>query len=220
MTGVQTCALPICLAGRVSADHSITLRGDTSFTLLHAPTVCFLPAQSEAIAVATSVLLLGLPAAVVWDATAGRGTCDDSLDVGAHHAWRGDLVCRADLSLGAGCNARGSLKAHGDITVAAGGLIAGSVVAEGSIALGAGCAVHGSVISETAIMLGAGCVIGAPGHPATVAAPSIRVAPGVVVYGTLWAGTSGHTQADAVAQAMADPDAGTLQQVLEREAAT
>lgn len=213
------------LAGRVSADDSITVRGDTSFTLLHAPTVRFLPAQSQATAsqataVAPSVILLGLPTAVVWDATAGRGTCDDSLDVGAHHAWRGDLVCRADLSLGAGCNARGSLKSHGDITVAAGGLIAGSVVAEGSIALGAGCAVHGSVISETAIMLGAGCVIGAPGHPATVAAPNIMVAPGVVVYGTLWAGTSGHTQAGAVAQAMADPDAGTLQHVLEREAAT
>ena len=47
------------------------------------------------------------------------------------------------------------------------------------------------MVSETAVLLGAGCTVGAPGCPATVAAPRIEVAPGVVVHGTLWASESG-----------------------------
>ena len=198
------------LTGRVSADESITVTSDTSFTLLYAPSIRFVPARPGVIAASPSVVRLGLPKAVVWDAAAARGTCDESLDVGAHRAWRGDLVCRADLSLGMGCNAHGSLKAHGNISVAAGSMIGGSVVAEGSIALRAECAVRGSVISESAIELGSGCVIGAPDRPATVAAPSITVAPGVIVHGTLWAGQSGRTEADATAHEMAVPGAGAL----------
>ncbi len=211
------------LAGRVSADDRISVRGDTSFTLLHAPAVYFLSARSGDIVAAPaapSLFQLGLPDAVAWDAAAARGTCDASLDTGAHRAWRGDLVCRADLLLGTGCNARGSLKAHGDITAAAGCIVAGSMVAQGNITLGAGCAVRGSVISEHAISLGAGCVIGAPGQPATVAAPSITVAPGVVVYGTLWAGEHGGTQVEPAAQVLAEPDAGDARDVLAREATT
>ena len=187
------------LAGRVSADHAITLRNDTSFTLLHAPIVSFLPAWSAPAVATAAVSRIGLPDAVAWDAVAGRGTCDAALDVGAHRAWRGDLVCRADLALGSGCNAHGSIKAHGDIAIAPGSFVAGSVIAAGRITLGAGCTVRGSVISEVGIVLGDGCVIGAPGHPATVAAPGIAVGAGVVVHGTLWAGSSGHTQARAVA---------------------
>ena len=218
--GAQVDVGPGCrLTGRVSADDWITVRSDATFTLLHAPTVRFMPARSEPVASATGVFPLGLPDAVTWDAAAARGTCDELLDVGAHRAWRGDLVCRADLLLGTGCNAHGSLKAHGDIMAGAGSIISGSVVAEGSITLGAGCAVRGSVISETAIVLGIGCVVGAPGHPATVAAPSIAVAPGVVVHGTLWAGESGRAHGDAVEQALAEPGESAFHDTLALEVA-
>lgn len=181
------------LAGRVSADECITVHSDTAFTLLHAPTVRFLPAATDVIAETTPVSWIGLPDAVAWDATASRGTCDDALDIDPHCAWRGDLVCRGALSLGPGCKAHGSLKTHADLLVGAGSSITGSVIAEGRITLGAGCRVRGSVVSETAVVLGNGCVIGAPDHPATVAAPRIQVAPGVRVSGTLWAGEDGNS---------------------------
>ena len=58
------------LAGRVSAEHTISLRADTSFTLLHAPAVRFLPAWSAPAVATTAVTRIGLPDAVAWDAAA------------------------------------------------------------------------------------------------------------------------------------------------------
>jgi predicted acyltransferase (DUF342 family) len=67
----------------------------------------------------------------------------------------------------------------------------GSVVAQGDVLVGAGSRVGGSVMSETAVVLGPGCTIGTPERHATVCAPRIEVALGVVVHGTVWAGASG-----------------------------
>lgn len=194
------------LAGRVSADECIEVACPNSFTLLHASTVRFgatLPAGGSS-APAQGFVHFKLPANVVWDAGAARGTCVDSLDVDDHTTWRGDLVLQGDLWLGTGCRAVGSLKAHGIIVADTGCTVDGNIVAEGGIALGEGCSVRGSVISETAIVLSAGCVIGAPGHPATVSAPRIEVGAGVTVYGTVWASEQGNVLAGAVASAAAD----------------
>jgi predicted acyltransferase (DUF342 family) len=65
------------------------------------------------------------------------------------------------------------------------------VVAQGDVLIGAGSHVGGSVVSETAVVLGPGCTIGTPERHATVCAPRIEVALGVVVHGTVWAGASG-----------------------------
>ena len=193
--GAQVNVEPGCqLKGRVSADESITVRGEVAFALLHAPTVRFAHLAGASTGAAwsgPSIFPPGLPAPVVWDSVAGRGTCSEALEIGASRVWNGDLVCAADLWLGAGCHANGSLKARGDIVTDEGCSISGSVFAEGVVQLGPRCNVLGSVISETAIVLGAGCRVGAPGSLATVAAPRIEVAPGAVVHGTLWAGESG-----------------------------
>ncbi len=185
------------LAGRISADLRLTVWGPANFSLLHAPVIRFSVNADEAVlAAATPMSWLevatgGLRAPVSWDDVAGRGTCDVALDIVSGMAWRGDLVCRADLTLGVACNAQGSLKVRGALVAAAGCRFSGNLVTEGHIELGDGCQVLGSVISETEIVLGRGCVIGAPGKPATVAAPRIVVAPGVVVHGTVWAGEMG-----------------------------
>ena len=200
--GAEVEVAPGCrLDGRVSADERITLRGESSFTLLHARAVHFAAAEEAAASAPPAGPVLftaGLPPPVAWDAAAARGTCDEPLDIASDSAWYGDLVCRGDLVLGTGCQVHGSLKARGDIGLDDRCRITGSVVAEGRIELGARCSVRGSVVSETAIVLGAGCRIGAPGAPATVAAPSIVVAPGVIVHGTLWAGKRGLAQAPTV----------------------
>ena len=78
----------------------------------------------------------------------------------------------------------------------------GSVVAQGDVLVGAGSAVGGSVMSETAVVLGPGCTIGTPERHATVCAPRIEIALGVVVHGTVWAGASG----DAVGSMQIDTD--------------
>lgn len=191
------------LAGRVSAEQHITVWGRSFFTLLHAPQLCFgtLP---DAVRVAVDShrrpAITGLPAAVSWNATARRGTIDTPLQLGARSAWRGDLVCRDDLTLGWGCHADGALKAHGTVQLGEHVRVEGGIVAEGPVLLGARCVVLGSLVSETAIELGSGCVIGAPGRPATVAAPRIEIGPGVVVHGTVWASERGQTRHDVPQQ--------------------
>ena len=204
------------LAGRISADTRINLLGPANFMLLHAPVLCFgtdtahqdeAPPWTEFVGARTAwgnsaaqtrvqppADCGGLPAPVVWNPVARRGTCDGPLQVAGASHWLGDLVCQGDLALGPRCQASGSLKVHGDLVVAAGCRIAGSLVVGGRIDLGMACVVLGSVVSEDEIVLGAGCIVGAPGLLATVSAPRIRVAPGVVVHGTIWALESGRTQ--------------------------
>lgn len=140
-------------------------------------------------------VVIGYDAPVRWDAIARRGqvTHDLTLPARAHHD--GDLVCQGDLEIGERSHLVGSLKAHGDLIVAAGTRIEGTLVAPGRIVLGAGCRITGPVMSETAVEIGPGCVIGSPARPATVCAPAIEVAVGVVVHGTVWAGHSGDAPA-------------------------
>lgn len=207
------------LAGRVSAERLLTVGSGVTFSLLHAPVVQFalhagIPVGTPASTAGSSPAStnqatpapgqhsmplrrsLGLPSEVAWDAAAGRGTCAHTLRVGAARAWRGDLVCHGDLLLGRSCVVRGSLKANGALQADDGCRIVGNLVATGRIVLGAHCVVLGAVVSETTVEIGAGCVIGAIGAPATVTAPRIVVAAGVVVHGTLWAGEQGSTVAD------------------------
>lgn len=133
----------------------------------------------------------GLGAAVRWNEVSGRGLANHDLKAPPRSSWGGDLVCQGDLELGARCHARGSLKAYGDLGLGPGVCVEGSVVAQGDILVGAGTQVVGSVMSETAVVLGPGCMVGTPERHATVCAPRIEVALGVVVHGTIWAGHSG-----------------------------
>lgn len=133
----------------------------------------------------------GLGALVRWNSVSGRGLASVDLKIPPLRQWGGDLVCQGNLELGARCHVRGSLKAYGDLGLGAGTQVEGSVVAQGDVLVGAGSAVGGSVMSETAVVLGPGCTIGTPERHATVCAPRIEIALGVVVHGTVWAGASG-----------------------------
>ena len=179
--------------GRVTADESIRLASGCRFGLLQAPTIGIAADASDPLSMPLSTTIDGLPADVAVDEAAGRGVCD-SIDLGAQRAWRGDLVCRGDLVIGRGCRSVGNVKARGTLAVDPFAWIDGALVAEGSITLGEGCRVTGSVVSETAIVIGPGCRIGLPGRPATVTAPRIDVATGVIVHGTLWAEDEGRVQ--------------------------
>jgi cytoskeletal protein CcmA (bactofilin family) len=188
------------LGGAVSADDRIHVRGDVMFSLLHAPIVRFMARKPGPGSVNTA-LPAGplddageLPEQLVWDDAAGRALAPGALQVAAEQRWRGDVISRERVLLGSGCHVDGSWKVHGDFTALSACRVHGSIVASGRIELGERCAVRGSLISETVIVLGPGCRIGAPEFPATVSAPRIEVAPGVVVHGTLWAGKGGRSR--------------------------
>jgi hypothetical protein len=180
------------LIGRVTASQRLMVASDCDFTLLHAPAVQFGMLSGDA-HVAPVHCWPGLPQTAQPDASGARAVCNEVLTVEAYRSWSVDLVCRDDLWLGDGCEAAGSIKAHGHLTLGNSCLIRGNLVAGKTLVLGAGCRVGGSIVAEGKIILGPGCIVGSPDGPATVSAPHIEVADGVVVHGTVWAGVKGTT---------------------------
>lgn len=203
------------LAGRVTAERNLVVAPGTSFMLLHAPHLQFLPRVARVARPAgTSVAGTGaaLPG-VRWDASGRRAVCSGPLQMAAATAWRGDLVCHGDLALGAGCRVAGSLKVRGRFSAGPGCVVQGHVFAEGPVQLGPGCSVRGVLMSESGIALGPGCAVGTPAAPVTVAAPRIDIGAGVQVYGTVWAQQQGRCVAAAQSAAadvaeLADAPAG------------
>lgn len=178
------------LLGPVSATRGIVLAADVAFTRLQAAEVRVDP---PAPARPSRPAPQPLPEAAQWDARTGRALYRSTLDIGDGFEWDGDVVGHGDIHVGHGCAARGSLKAHGELHLGDDCEVSGSVVAEGRIVLGAGCRIAGPVVSEAGVEIGPGCSIGAPGRPATVAAPRLRLAAGVVVHGALDASVEGRT---------------------------
>lgn len=194
------------LAGRVTAQHALTLAPGCDFRLLHAPQIGFVGTDGLAAVQGPSAAwpcepMAEWPTVAVWSSTVRRAFARAALQLDAQRSWRGDVVCLADLVVGPHCQADGSLKARRSLSVGEGCHVSGTVVAEGAITLAEGCTVLGSVLSETAIVVGPGCTIGAPGRLATLTAPLVQIAPGVTVYGTVWAEEIGHTIDHAVAVA-------------------
>lgn len=189
------------VAGRQSAERTISVGHSVRFARLHAPEISFdgpthVPAV-DAMASAHRVIYTGLPWPAQWDPHSGRALATQSMRIDAHQAWRGDLVCQGDLRLGAGCHVRGSIKSRGRLQLGAGCHVVGNLFAQGGIILGAGCVVQGCVISESAIALESGCVVGALTELVTVAAPQIDVGPAVRVHGSLWAEQRGRSRGAA-----------------------
>ena len=186
------------VAGRQSAERTISVGHSVRFARLHAPEISFdgpaHPSTADVMVPAPSVIYTGLPWPAQWDPASGRALATESMRIDAHQAWRGDLVCQGDLRLGPGCHVRGSIKTHGRLQLGAGCHVVGNLFAQGRVILGAGCVVQGCVISETAITLEPGCVVGAPTELVTVAAPQIDVAPAVRVHGSLWAELRGRSR--------------------------
>ncbi len=178
------------LAGRTTAERLLVLAPGSSFMLLHAPRMQFLPQGPRPVLAAVpgdGAALTG----VRWDALGRRAIRSGALTVAAGTAWQGDLVCHGDLTLGPRCMVGGSLKVRGRFTAGPGCTVNGHVFVEREAELGAGCTVQGVLMSEVAIALDAGCVLGSPAAQTTVAAPRIDIGAGVEIHGTVWAEAQG-----------------------------
>lgn len=192
------------LMGRITASKRLIVSGECDFTLLYAPAVQFGELGST-VQVAPVRCWPSLPPTVRPDASANRAICSEALTIEAYRSWSLDLVGRADIVLGEGCEAAGSIKAHGHLSLGDRCQIKGNLVAAKTLILGDSCSVHGSIVAEHKIVLGPGCIVGSPQCPATVSAPYIEVADGVVVHGTVWAGVSGITALKTAALASDAP---------------
>lgn len=181
-------AAGVRLRGPASAVRRITLAADVAFTHLQAAEIVVLPPAAARPACAEPQALAG---GEEWDALTGRALYRQSVDFPAGRQWDGDVVCHGAIGVGAGCVVRGSLKALGELQLGDDVQVSGNVIAEGRVVLGEGCRISGAVISRVSVVLGAGCSVGAPGRPATVAAPQVVLAPGVVVHGTVDAALAG-----------------------------
>lgn len=104
-----------------------------------------------------------------------------------------NIIAERDLQIGEGCHVLGSIKGHGNVEVARGAKLEASVVAASVLRIGSGCVVRGPVLAEREIHIDADVQIGGPECPTTVSAPRIHIAPGVRLYGTVWAREGGST---------------------------
>jgi cytoskeletal protein CcmA (bactofilin family) len=191
-------ALADCvLLGRLSADEELVLEPGCRFARVNAPRIVFgsvaVPGGTDRDderrrALARAPATTGPRAAAL---AAGRWLAKGDLEIPAGEVFRGDLVVRGNLVVGRGAGIDGSIKAHGDVRLEPGVAVTGAVVCTVSITAVGRCTLDGPVVSEREIRLGAGSVVGALAAPTTVTAPVIRIEPGVVAHGTVWARDAG-----------------------------
>lgn len=181
------------LLGRVSAEADMVLQPHCEFIRLNARRIMVAPISNNQ---TPEVHTLKSQTAEVTflreyaDAN-GRVLWDNDLDFPEHGLWRGDLVIRGHARIRANARIHGSLKVYGDVQIEASAIIDGTLVSNGSIHIANGCTVQGPVVSEQSIIIDSQTHIGDIDKPSTVTAPSIQIASGVVVYGSLWARNRG-----------------------------
>lgn len=182
------------LYGRVSAGQQLLLGSGCHFGRMYAPRIEFSPLIPPAPASQFQTLhrrkALEVPDHV-RSSGIGRWLVRGDLVV-ADDTWhRGHLIASADLRVGAGAFITGSVKGNRNVLLNAGSRVHGSVVAGARVIMERNSQAMGPIVAEDIVEIGAGCVVGTPGHPTTITAPRIRIAPGAVVHGSIWAREEG-----------------------------
>jgi cytoskeletal protein CcmA (bactofilin family) len=113
------------------------------------------------------------------------------LDILAGTEIKEDLIVSGRVRVGANSIVRGSIKSHGALELSPGVTIDGSLVSRTHLVVGDDCVVSGIIVAEGSIQIGSGTRIGSETALSTVTAPTIRMAPGAAVHGTVWARESG-----------------------------
>jgi cytoskeletal protein CcmA (bactofilin family) len=176
--------------GRVSAGHAVYLWPGCSFERVHAPRVACVWGESGFPIARTTVVSncsrLDTPIRR-W-----RVTGDFQLQPGEDLV--GNIVGTGEIRISKDCCLHGAIKSHGDTIVDADAEVDGSIVSIADVNIRGECFVRGPVLAEGEITIGAGAQIGAPNMLTTVSARSIRIEPGALIHGTVWARESGRTE--------------------------
>jgi hypothetical protein len=174
---------PDCdLYGRISSDRGILLDTGCAFQRLNAPRIVLGHSDAEA-ADAAEIAPNSPPGA--------RRLVDEDLKILAGEVITANIVTRGRLHIGAGARVLGSVKSHGHLGLEAGVHVDGSIISASTMHIGPDCRITGPVIAEHGIAIETGTRCGSVRAPTTVSAPTIEIADGVVVFGTVWARTEG-----------------------------
>jgi len=164
----------------------MVLRHGCRFERLHAKPI-FAGTLSESIAETSPV----------WQRThfveqrVGRVRSNGDFHLGDSDAFQGHIVASGRVAVADNVLVLGSIKARTQVEIGSGTQVEGAIVARRHMHIAKNCYVKGPVLSEEEIVIGSGTQVGTPQCPTTVSAPKIRIAPGAVVCGTLWAREGG-----------------------------
>lgn len=185
-------AEPECqLFGRASALGSITLARGCSFERVRGETIYIGTMRTR-----------GYDKSPVWDGKKslvdmrlGRVRSNGDFHLRDSDAFHGHIVAVGKVAIEDNVLVIGSVKARTDVEIGSGTQIEGTLVSRGGTSIGANCYVRGPILSEGEVIIGPGTQVGTPASPTTVSAPRIRIAPGAVVCGAIWAREIGEVTA-------------------------
>jgi len=174
------------LYGRVSSAKSLILRQGTLFERVGAVNIyAGVPATSW---YESSPLWKGKS---LMEMRLGRVRSNGDFHLRDSDAFQGHIVAAGKVAIEDNVLVIGSVKARTDLEIGSGTQVEGTVVSRGRMAIGGRCYIKGPVMCEEELVIGPGTQIGTPASPTTVSAPRIRISPGAMVCGTLWAREAG-----------------------------
>lgn len=171
------------LYGRISSDRQIHLESGCAFQRLNAPCIVLGHSRSEV----TDAPAETEPTSPPLE----RLLVDDDLEIRAGDIVTTNIVTRGKLHIGVGARVLGSVKSSQHMRVEAEVRVDGSLISGSTMHIGPDCRITGPVIAERGMTIEAGTHCGSNRVPTTVTAPTIQIADGVVVFGTIWARTEG-----------------------------
>jgi cytoskeletal protein CcmA (bactofilin family) len=190
VTGDLLAEPEVQLFGRSSAEGTIILRHGCTFERLRALVICTGTASTPAFA--TSPVWKG---GSLIDMRLGRVRSNGDFHLRDSDAFQGHIVAVGKVAIEDNVLVIGSIKARTDVEIGYGTHVEGTLVSRGQTRIGEHCYVKGPVLSEGEIVIGTGTQIGTPASPTTISAPRVRIAPGAVVCGSVWARESGEVSA-------------------------
>lgn len=169
------------LYGRLSSAREIHLGEQCRFERVCAPLIRLGDAETRA-----------LPQSVfhkrsIVDVKLGRLLATGDFHLASGDVLQGHVVASGNVLIDGGSRILGSVKSHGRTEIGLDTEIHGSMVSSASLNIAGRSFLRGPVLAEGELIVGPETVIGTPESPTTISAPRIRVAPGSIIHGTIWA---------------------------------
>jgi predicted acyltransferase (DUF342 family) len=129
------------------------------------------------------------------DVKMGRVLTHGDFHLACGDVLQGHVISYGRVSIESGSRILGSVKSHSAAYIGNDTEIDGAVVSAGRLHIAGGSRIRGPILAENAVFIGPNTQIGSADVPTTVSAPRIRITPGSVIYGTLWARNEGRVDA-------------------------
>jgi cytoskeletal protein CcmA (bactofilin family) len=134
----------------------------------------------------------------IVDVKLGRLLATGDFHLASGDVLQGHVVASGNVLIDGGSRILGSVKSHGRTEIAPDTEIHGSMVSSASLHIAGGSFLRGPVLAEGELYIGPDTVIGSPDSPTTISAPRVRIAPGSIIHGSVWARYDGRVETSAV----------------------